>query len=177
MPALGLLRNVLLKSMLSSIFKRGIWLAGCTDTSQSETILKNISCLICALPRQRLATPESAREKHTQMDQAYNRSTSRTLDRHRHIPNSYKAVERDFFERETFLLQRNTNHNTDKIQQHTHTWLSPCKGDGHHLVYESLYHLHFKKQQNMWNRNRCSKVQNNGKHTILENNQFKLKEI
>ena len=31
------------------------------------------------------------------------------------------------FFRETFLLQRNSNHNTDKIQQHTHDYL-PVKG-------------------------------------------------
>ena len=29
----------------------------------------------------------------------------------------------------------------------------------------------------MWNRNRYFKVQNKGKQNILENNQFKLKEI
>ena len=28
-----------------------------------------------------------------------------------------------------------------------HTWLSPCKGGGQQLVYESLYHLHFKNSK------------------------------
>ena len=47
-----------------------------------------------------------------------------------------KDIERDISIAEKYKPE----HRYDSAN--THTWLSPCREDGHHLVYESLYHLH-----------------------------------
>ena len=66
------------------------------------------------------------------------------------------------------------------IQQNTHMIISLQRGWTPPGVWIPLSFT-FQKQQNMWNRNRCFNVQNKGKQNILENilenNQFKLKEI
>ena len=81
-----------------------------------------------------------------------------------------------FFEINIFLLQRNTKQNTDMIKQNAHLTISLQRGWTTAGVWIPLSFT-FQKQQNMWNRNWCFKVQNNGKQNILVNNQSKLKDI
>ena len=61
------------------------------------------------------------------------------------------------------LLQRNTNKWLNMIQQQQKdTILSPCRGDGDHLIYQFLWYSHF-KQGDIRNRNRCIMVLNQKK--------------